>query len=155
MATILYVLHVLGAVLWVGGMAFAILVLRPAAHGVLEGPQRLALMQEVFRRFFRVLWHVVPIILLTGWTIFGLSYWGFGASVWHVHLMNLTGIVMTGVFLYVTMVPWKAMRAAIATAASFWRSCCAETAPMSSRYENAPRYAIPPAGTSSASTEST
>ncbi|NMJ42319.1 hypothetical protein GWK16_13780 [Roseomonas sp. JC162] len=114
MATILYVLHVLGAVLWVGGMAFAVLVLRPAAHGVLEGPQRLALMQDVFRRFFRVLWHVVPIILLTGWAIFGLTYWGFGASIWHVHLMNLTGIVMTGVFLYVTMVPWKAMRGAIA-----------------------------------------
>jgi uncharacterized membrane protein len=113
MITTLYVLHVLGAVLWVGGMAFAILVLRPAAHDSLEGPQRLALMQGVFRRFFRVLWHVVPIILLTGWTIFGLAYWGFGASVWHVHLMNTTGIIMAGVFGYVALVPWRAMQAAM------------------------------------------
>ncbi len=114
MITTLYVLHVLGAVLWVGGMAFAILVLRPAAHALPEGPQRLALMQGVYRRFFRVLWHVVPIILLTGWTIFGLSYWGFGASVWHVHLMNTTGIVMAGVFGYVALAPWRAMQAAMA-----------------------------------------
>lgn len=114
MATLLYVLHVLGAVVWVGGMAFAILVLRPAAHDALDGPHRLALMQAVFRRFFRVLWHVVPLMVLTGWAMFVTAYWGFGASVWHVHLMNLTGLVMTGVFVFVVLVPWRAMRAALA-----------------------------------------
>ena len=32
MATLLYVIHVLGAVIWVGGMAFALTALRPAAR---------------------------------------------------------------------------------------------------------------------------
>ena len=40
-----YAVHVLFAVLWVGGMAFAILALRPAL-AVLEPPQRLALIDR-------------------------------------------------------------------------------------------------------------
>lgn len=114
MATILYVLHVLAAVLWVGGMAFAILALRPAAQEALDGPQRLALMQGVFRRFFFILWHAIPLVLLTGWAMMAGWYWGFGASVWHVHTMHLTGLVMTGVFLLVALGPFRAMRAALA-----------------------------------------
>lgn len=114
MATSLYVLHVIGAVVWVGGMAFAILALRPAAHEALEPPQRLALMSGVFRRFFRMLWHVVPLVILSGWGLVAGWYWGFGASIWHVHLMHVTGLVMTGVFLFVALGPWKRMRAAVA-----------------------------------------
>ena len=114
MATLLFVLHLLGAVVWVGGLTFAILVLRPAAHEALEGPQRLALMQSVFRRFFRVLWHAVPLVLLTGWALLAWSYWGFGASVWHVHLMHLTGLVMAGIFAFVALVLFRRMREALA-----------------------------------------
>ncbi len=113
MATGLYVLHVIGAVAWVGGMLFAILALRPAAHEALEAPQRLALMSGVFRRFFRMLWHVVPLVILSGWGLLAGWYWGFGASVWHVHVMHTTGLVMTGVFLFVVLGPWKRMRAAM------------------------------------------
>ncbi len=47
----LYALHVLAAVLWVGGMFFAWMVLRPAAVAVLQAPERLRLWAEVFRRF--------------------------------------------------------------------------------------------------------
>jgi uncharacterized membrane protein len=114
MATLLYVLHLLGAVVWVGGMAFALLALRPAAHEVLEPPQRLPLMDAVFRRFFRILWHVVPIVLLTGWAMWLGWYWGFGASIWHVHAMHLTGLVMAGIFLAVALGPVRGLRAALA-----------------------------------------
>ena len=114
MATLLYVLHLLGAVIWVGGMAFAILALRPAAHEALEPPQRLALMDGVFRRFFRILWHVVPIVLLSGWAMLFGWYWGFGASIWHVHVMHLAGLVMAAIFALVALGPGRAMRAALA-----------------------------------------
>lgn len=114
MATLLYVAHVLCAVVWVGGMVFAMAVLRPAAHAALEGPSRLALMNAVFHRFFRVLWHVVPLMLLTGWGMLFGWYWGFGASIWHVHLMHTTGLVMAGIFAFVALVPWRQMRAALA-----------------------------------------
>ena len=115
MTTLLYVAHLLCAVVWVGGMVFAVGVLRPAAHGALEGPQRLALMAEVFRRFFRVLWHVVPILLLSGWAMLFGWYWGFGASIWHVHAMHAAGLVMAAIFGFVALVPWQRMRAALAS----------------------------------------
>jgi hypothetical protein len=48
----IYALHVLAALIWVGGMFFAWLILRPAAVSALTGPARLTLWLEVFRRFF-------------------------------------------------------------------------------------------------------
>ena len=60
--------HVLCAVIWVGGMFFAYVVLRPSLP-VLEPPQRLLLHTQVFRRFFLVVWHVMPLILLSGFAV--------------------------------------------------------------------------------------
>ena len=57
--------HVLCAVIWVGGMFFAYVVLRPSLS-VLEPIQRIALHTQVFRRFFLVVWHVMPLILRVG-----------------------------------------------------------------------------------------
>jgi len=54
-------LHVLGAVIWVGGMFFAYMALRPAAASLLEPAQRLPLWQETFRRFFFWVWLMGPI----------------------------------------------------------------------------------------------
>lgn len=48
---IVYTLHVLSALVWVGGMFFAWMVLRPAAMKALEGPARLKLWVEVFQGF--------------------------------------------------------------------------------------------------------
>jgi uncharacterized membrane protein len=107
-----YVLHVLFAVLWVGGMAFALLALRPAL-GALEPAQRLALMGGVHRRFFLVVWHAMPIVLLSGyWLLFG-HYGGFRGVGWHVHLMHLTGLLMGAVFVAIFTGPWRQMRAAL------------------------------------------
>ena len=44
-------------------MAFAILALRPAL-AVLEPPQRMALMGRVHKRFFLIIWHAMPIVIL-------------------------------------------------------------------------------------------
>lgn len=114
LANILHALHVLFAVLWVGGMAFAILALRPALAS-LEPPQRLALMAGVHRRFFLVVWHAMPIVILTGYGLLFGVYGGFRGTGWHVHVMHLTGLVMAGVFLWIALGPWRAMRAALAS----------------------------------------
>ena len=42
-----YSLHLLTALIWVGGMFFAWMILRPAAMTALEGPARLKLWVEV------------------------------------------------------------------------------------------------------------
>ena len=54
------------------------------------------------------------IVVLTGWAMIYFWYRGFGASIWHVHLMHLTGLVMTAVFMFVALVPFRRMRAALA-----------------------------------------
>jgi uncharacterized membrane protein len=110
---LLYALHLLGAVLWVGGMAFAMLALRPSL-AALEPPQRLALLDGVHRRFFLVVWHAMPIVLLTGWTLLFGWYGGFRGAGWHVHLMHLLGIVMGAVYLAIAFGPWRQARAAMA-----------------------------------------
>ena len=89
----LLALHLLGAVLWVGGMAFALLVLRPSL-AVLQPAQRLALHGEVFRRFFRIVWHAMPLLLVSGYAMLFGVFGGFAGVNWAVHLMHLLGLVM-------------------------------------------------------------
>ena len=112
-ANIAYVLHVVFAVLWVGGMAFAILALRPAL-AVLEPPQRVALMGRVHKRFFLIIWHAMPIVLLTGYFLLFGHYGGFRGAGWHVHVMHLTGLIMAGIYLTIFFGPWRRMRGALA-----------------------------------------
>jgi len=112
--SILKALHVLGVVVWVGGMAFALMVLRPSL-GVLEPPQRLALHGAVFTRFFRIVWHAMPIILLTGYAMLFGYYGGFGGVNAAVHLMHLFGLIMAAVFIYIVFSPWPMLRTALET----------------------------------------
>ena len=110
---LVYAVHVLFAVLWVGGMAFAILALRPILAG-LDPPERVAVMGRVHRRFFLVVWHAMPLVLLTGYVLLFGYYGGFRGAGWHIHLMHLTGLLMGAVFLAIVSGPWKQMRAALA-----------------------------------------
>jgi uncharacterized membrane protein len=108
---LLYVIHVLGAVFWVGGMAFALMALRPAAEEALEGPPRLALMRGALRRFFLIVWHAMPLLLLTGWGLLFGWYGGFRGAGWHIHVMHLTGLLMAAIYLAIFFGPWRAVRA--------------------------------------------
>ncbi len=101
--------HILGATIWVGGMFFSLLVLRPSL-GVLEPPMRLALHAQVFQRFFRVIWHVMPLTLLSGYAILFGVYGGFRGANPYVHVMHLLGLVMAAVFVWIFLVPWKGFR---------------------------------------------
>ena len=51
MLAIALTLHILSAVIWVGGMFAAYMCLRPAA-GLLETSQRLGLWRRFFQKFF-------------------------------------------------------------------------------------------------------
>jgi uncharacterized membrane protein len=101
--------HVLCAVIWVGGMFFAYVVLRPSLS-VLEPIQRIALHTQVFRRFFLVVWHVMPLILVSGFAVL-FGFYGGPASVgWNVHLMMLLGLIMSAVFLLIVFGPYARFR---------------------------------------------
>ncbi len=104
-------LHLLAIATWVGGMAFALLVLRPSL-AVLDPTARLALHGQVFRRFFLIVWHAMPIALLTGWAMVAGVYGGFANLYWTVNVMQLLGLVMAVVFVVLFFGAWKRFRAA-------------------------------------------
>ncbi len=108
-ADLLLVLHLLGAVIWVGGMFFALTVLRPSMAAV-PAAQRIDLHMQVFRRFFLIIWHVVPVMLGTGFAMLYLIYGGFAGAQWNVHLMLLLGLIMSAVFVGLFFGPWATLR---------------------------------------------
>ena len=104
-------IHILCAVVWVGGMFFALLVLRPSL-ATLEPPQRLALHGQVFRRFFLVIWHAMPLALISGYAMLFGVYGGFAGADWSVNVMQLLGLIMAVVFLAIFFGPWARFRRA-------------------------------------------
>ncbi len=100
-------LHVLFVVIWVGGMFFAHMALRPVATSRLQPPARLPFMYAVLSKFFPWVWICVLSILFSGlWMIFSI-YGGFGGLALHVHIMTGLGLVMMLVFVYIYFVPFK------------------------------------------------
>src|SRR5215208_2867659 len=107
---ILVALHILAAVVWVGGMFFAHLMLRPAAAQLLEPSMRLDLWRGVFERFFPWVWLAVILLPLTGyWMIFG--YLGGMANIgWHINIMQALGIIMILLYLHLYFAPYRRLR---------------------------------------------
>lgn len=106
-------LHLLSAVIWVGGMFFAYNALRPAAARVLEPPLRLTLWVQVFRRFFVWVWLSILLLLSTGyWMVF--NYFGGFASVGlHIHIMHIAGLIMVLIFLQLFFSPYRRLKQAV------------------------------------------
>lgn len=112
--SIALILHVLSVVVWVGGMFFAYMALRPVAATVLEPPQRLTLWAGVFGKFFPWVWVAIILILGSGyWMILG-PFGGFGNTPIFVHLMNGLGLIMMLIFLHVFFAPYRRLRKAVA-----------------------------------------
>lgn len=106
------VLHTLAAVVWVGGMFFAHMALRPAALE-LEPPQRLALWVGVFRRFFVWVWLSVVAILVTGlWLL--AQRGGFAGTGTYIHAMFAIGLVMSLLYAVIFFGPWRRLRESVA-----------------------------------------
>ena len=114
--TILLAVHVLAAVIWVGGMAFAYLVLRPSA-GPLEPAQRLPLWRRVFGRFFPGVWASIVALLVSGYGMMFLYLGGFRGAGLHVHIMQGTGLLMMLLFAHLFFAPWRRFQAALDTGA--------------------------------------
>ena len=97
--SLIYSLHVLAALVWVGGMFFAWMVLRPAALKALEGPARLKLWVEVFQGFFRWVWVAVVLLPISGVGMIHLQYTGFESAPRYVQVMMGLYVVMTALFI--------------------------------------------------------
>ena len=108
--SIFFSLHLLAAALWVGGMFFAYVALRPVAASLLEPPIRLALWAQVLNRFFIWVWAFIFILLATGYYMVFFRFLGFANVGMHVHIMQLIGIIMIFIYIYLYFVPFKNLK---------------------------------------------
>ena len=106
-------LHVLGVVVWVGGMFFAYMVLRPASAQTLEAPERLPLWNGALRRFFSWVWISLVLILVSGIGMI-VHLGGFARVGFYVHTMLAVGIVMMLIFAHVFFAPYARLKRYVA-----------------------------------------
>lgn len=98
--------HVLSAVIWVGGMFFAYVCLRPAAVEALEPRQRLKLWAATLHRFFPWVWAAVAIIIGSGFHMIG----AMGEAGKYVYVMLAIGLIMSVIFAYVAFGPFAELK---------------------------------------------
>ncbi len=89
--------HLLGVVVWIGGMFFMLACLRPAAAEVLEPPARVRLMHAALRRFFSAVTVATLVALLSGAAMVGLV-WRERASAGLAFNMPLDWYAMISLF---------------------------------------------------------
>ncbi len=107
-------LHVLSAVVWVGGMFFAYVALRPAVGEVLAGIQDLQLWSRTFERFFRWVWVAVVLLPLTGYWMVYSMFGNLRTAGVHVELMQGIGWFMILLFLHLYFAPYRRLKRALA-----------------------------------------
>jgi len=110
---LVYTLHVLAALVWVGGMFFAWMILRPAAMAALEGPARLKLWVQVFQRFFVWVWVAVVLLPISGVGLIQLRFSGFETAPRYVQVMMGLYIVMVAVFIRIQSLQLPDLRQAV------------------------------------------
>jgi uncharacterized membrane protein len=106
-------LHILGAVVWVGGMFAAYVCLRPAA-GALDAPQRLTLWRNFFQKFFPWVWVSVLLLLASGYWMLLTTFGGFKGAPLYINLMQTLGLLMVALFVVLFHGPWLKFKRAVA-----------------------------------------
>lgn len=107
-------LHILGVVVWVGGMFFAYMALRPAAANVLDGASRLKLWSGTFKHFFPWVWVSIVLIFASGYFILFSLIGGFAKAAVYIHAMHGLALLMLLLFLHVFFAPYNRLKKAVA-----------------------------------------
>jgi uncharacterized membrane protein len=105
--------HILCAVVWVGGMFFAHQCLRPSA-GALDPAVRLPLWHRVFMRFFPWVWVAIVGLLASGYAMIFGGFGGFKDLPMYINIMQSLGIIMMLLYFHLFFAPWKRFKRAIA-----------------------------------------
>lgn len=117
--------HTLAAVIWVGGMFFAHVALRPSLMKE-EGPTRLRVWSHVFPRFFAWVWLCVILLPMTGYAMVFVDFGGFEAAGRHVEVMHALGWVMIVLFIVLFVRPFTKFMAEVG--AEDWPAAAAHLA---------------------------
>jgi uncharacterized membrane protein len=111
--------HVLGVVVWVGGMFVLHFAVRPSAARLPEPSARLTLLSSVLSRFMSWAAIAVIVVLASGLAMIFIGG-GFKNAHLSVHLMLAVGLVMMALYAHIRSAPFGRMRKAVAV--SDWQT---------------------------------
>jgi uncharacterized membrane protein len=107
--TVVFPLHILATIVFLGGLFFASVVFQPIARG-LDIETASSLWHQVLSRFFAWAWVSMLLILATGIGMVFLKFGGF-SGVPMIHRGNMAiGIPAIALFGYVFFGPWQLYR---------------------------------------------
>lgn len=106
-------LHLISAILWVGGIFLVYQVFRPAAMS-LEPPVRLKLFHNVFSRFFPWVWVFIAVLVVSGYWDWQNRFASMDPIPVYLHAMNIIGWVMIVLFAWLYFKPFAQFKKAIA-----------------------------------------
>ena len=110
--TTLLFAHVLGVVIWVGGMFVLHFAVRPSAARLQEPSVRLTFLSSTLGRFMSWAALAIVVLLASGLAMI-LIGGGFKNAHLSVHLMLAVGLVMMLLYLHIRFAPFRRMRAAV------------------------------------------
>ena len=113
-------LHLVAGIVWMGGMTFMLLALRPAALAVMEPQPRARLMLQVWRRFFSVVLVAIVVLFTTGSHLYTALFKamkaanGVGSVPLGWNLMLGIGLLMMLIFGHIYMAGFGKFKRAVA-----------------------------------------
>ena len=114
--------HLVAAIFWMGGMAFMLLALRPAALAVMDPQSRARLMGAVWQRFFLIVIVSIVALFTTGTNLYTTAFraakaaTGSGSVPLGWNLMLVVGIVMMLIFGHIYFAGFRKFKRAVAAA---------------------------------------
>ncbi|GGM07344.1 CopD family protein [Pseudomonas asuensis] len=112
-STWLYTIHVLAAVLWVGSLFFAWVILHPVVAATLDTPTRIRFWNALFPRFFRWVWGAVITLPVTGIGILHLNFNGFETAPRYIQIMMGLYLAMVALFLKIHAIQLPQLRRSV------------------------------------------
>ena len=113
-------IHLVAGILWMGGMAFMLLALRPAVLAHMEPQPRARLMGEVWRRFFAIVLLAIVALFVTGGSLYGSAFraareaTGVGSILRGWNVMLGMGVLMMLIFGHIYFAGFKKFQRAVA-----------------------------------------
>ncbi|MGA8514637.1 MAG: CopD family protein [Burkholderiaceae bacterium] len=113
-------LHLISAIIWMGGMTFMLFALRPATLALMEPQPRAKLMGEVWQRFFAIVAVAVLVLFATGTYLYTSAFKaakaadGVGSVPLGWNLMLVMGLIMFLIFGHIYFAGLRKFKRAVA-----------------------------------------
>ena len=113
-------LHLIAGIVWMGGMTFMLLALRPAALASLDAQPRALLMAEVFKRFYVLVLLAIALLFTTGTHLYTATFraaklaTGQGSVPLGWNVMLVLGLAMMLIFGHIYFAGFKKYKRAVA-----------------------------------------